>query len=52
MKSKKNIEDFAKVGTKFCEGRCDRDVILTKDGPVIICNGCKRIVMDNRKFPK
>lgn len=48
MKNKKNIENFAKVGTKVCEGSCDRDVVITKEGPVVICNSCKRIVIDNR----
>jgi len=46
----KKIEDnFAPEGTKQCEMKCQRDVLLTKDGPVIVCHGCKRIVMDNRK---
>lgn len=44
----KSISDFAPVGTKDCEMKCAREVVMTKDGPVIICNGCKRIVMDNR----
>jgi hypothetical protein len=43
------LKDFAPVGKKDCQGVCDREVIVTKDGPIIICNGCKRIVMDNRK---
>jgi hypothetical protein len=29
--------------------KCDRDVVMTKEGPVIVCKGCMRIVMDNRK---
>jgi len=46
----KKIEDnFAPEGTKQCEMKCQRDVLLTKDGPVIVGHGCKRIVMDNRK---
>ena len=43
------LQNLAPVGTKDCEGKCDRTVIMTKDGPVIACNACKRIVMDNRK---
>ena len=41
-------DDFAPVGTKDCEMKCERGVIMTKEGPVIVCHGCKRIVMDNR----
>ena len=47
-KPRKIEDDFAPVGTKDYEMKCDRDVIMTKDGPVIICKGCMRIVMDNR----
>ena len=42
------FKDFAPVMTKDCQGVCDRQVVMTKDGPVIVCNGCMRIVMDNR----
>ncbi len=42
------LQFFAPVGTKECEMKCDRDVLMTKTGPVIICKGCMRIVMDNR----
>lgn len=40
--------EYAPVGTKDCQGFCDRDVIMTNTGPLVICKGCKRIVMDNR----
>jgi hypothetical protein len=43
------LQNLAQVGTKDCEGICDRDVLMTKTGPVVICKGCMRIVMDNRK---
>lgn len=43
------LKDFAPVGTKDCKSVCDREVVMTKDGPVVICQGCMRIVMDNRK---
>ena len=42
-------DDFAPEGTKECEMKCNRDVIMTKKGPVVVCHSCKRIVMDNRK---
>jgi len=40
---------YSPVGTSFCESKCDRKVVMTKDGPVIVCNGCMRIVIDNRE---
>jgi hypothetical protein len=48
-KPRKIEDDFAPVGQKECEMKCQRDVIRTKTGPVIVCHGCKRIVMDNRE---
>lgn len=49
MREKSNIEDFAPVSTKSCQMKCERDVVMTKEGPVIVCYGCNRVVMDNRK---
>jgi hypothetical protein len=43
-----NLEEFYPVGAKECEMKCDRDVFMTKEGPVIVCRGCMRIVIDNR----
>lgn len=43
------LDKYAPFGTKFCEGLCERNVIMTKEGPVIVCEGCDRIVMDNRR---
>ena len=40
------INKYAKVGEKFCEGVCDRKTINTPDGPMLVCDGCKRIVID------
>ena len=48
IKPRKIEDDFVPVGTKDCEMKCERGVIMTKEGPVIVCHGCKRIVMDNR----
>lgn len=48
-KPRKIEDDFAPEGTKECEMKCDRAVIITKSGPVIVCHGCKRIVIDNRE---
>jgi hypothetical protein len=42
------LQNLAPVGTKDCEMKCERDVIMTKTGPVVICHACERIVMDNR----
>jgi hypothetical protein len=49
MKKRINLENFAPVGEKDCEMKCDRDVVMTKNGPVVVCYGCNRIVMDNRE---
>lgn len=43
------LNKYAPVGTKDCEGQCDRNVLMTVNGPVIVCDGCDRIIMDNRK---
>ena len=48
QKERVNLNDFASVNTKVCQNMCERDVLMTKNGPVIICHACKRIVMDNR----
>lgn len=42
------LDKYAPVGTKDCESQCERKVLMTPDGPVIVCDGCDRIVMDNR----
>ncbi len=51
IKSNKSdpLDKYSPVGTKWCEGKCDRQIIVTENGPVITCNGCNRIVIDNRK---
>lgn len=51
----KNSDSFAHyspVGSAFCEGKCQREIIITKEGPVILCDGCMRVVMDNREKTK
>ena len=47
-KPRKIEDDFAPVGTKECEMKCERRDIMMSNGPVVVCEGCKRIVMDNR----
>lgn len=47
-KLRKIEDDFAPVGEKDCQMKCERRIIMTQNGPVIVCLGCKRIVMDNR----
>lgn len=44
----KDLRKYAPIGTKFCEGECLRKVVMTQDGPVVVCDGCKRVVIDNR----
>lgn len=46
-KPRKIEDDFTPNGE--CKMKCDRGVIMTKEGPVIVCHGCKRIVIDNRQ---
>lgn len=45
----KELEKYAPVGTKGCDGQCLRNVIITENGPVIVCDGCDRIIIDNRQ---
>lgn len=46
------LDKYSPVGTKVCQGICDRDIIITNKKPVVVCNACKRIVMDSRKIIK
>jgi hypothetical protein len=48
MKKKDPTEGFSPLGEKGCEMKCDREVRMTKTGPVVVCHACKRVVMDNR----
>ena len=47
-KKRKPLRDFAPVGKKECESKCEREVAMTPEGPVVVCNSCMRIVIDNR----
>lgn len=47
-KKAENLEKYSPVGTKPCRGICERDVVFTKDGPVVVCDACNRVVIDNR----
>lgn len=44
----KQLSEYTPVGKAFCEGRCDRKPIMTEKGMVLVCDGCKRVVIDNR----
>ncbi len=47
MNKKIDLSKFAPVGTKFCEGVCERVPVRTNDNKVkIVCLGCKRIVIE------
>jgi hypothetical protein len=48
----KELRKYAPIGTTFCEGVCLRKVVMTQDGPVVVCDGCKRVVIDNRNKEK
>jgi hypothetical protein len=41
---KKSIKEYAAQGTKDCQSNCQREVVQTKVGPVIVCHYCERIV--------
>lgn len=45
-KRKRLEDDYTPQG--FCQMMCERRVIMMPNGPVIVCEGCKRIVIDNR----
>jgi len=45
----KPIKEYAPQGTKDCESNCEREVIMTPRGPVIVCHFCERIVLEIRK---
>lgn len=49
VKSSNVLDEYTPVGKKDCQGMCERKVIITKEGPVVLCDGCQRIVMDNRE---
>lgn len=41
-----DIKNFAQIGTKDCESKCDRKVHVDENGRKIICVACQRIVME------
>lgn len=43
-----NISEYAPFGEKFCEGKCERLPLKTPTGPVMVCDGCMRIVKEGR----
>lgn len=48
-KPNKPIREYAPQGTKDCESNCEREVIMTRKGPIIVCHFCERIVREIRK---
>lgn len=44
-----DIRDYVPEGTKDCEYNCDREVIMTAKGPIIVCHFCKRVVRELKK---
>lgn len=47
-KIKIDLKDFLPIEKGDCKRQCERQVIKTKTGPIVVCFGCKRIIMDNR----
>lgn len=49
IKEKKDRwKTYAPFGTKSCKGICDRDVVFADGRPMVVCNACKRIVMESK----
>lgn len=47
MKEKSNpLKDYAKQGQKDCQSNCEREVLISNLGPVIVCHFCERIVRE------
>jgi len=46
---KKSLRDYAPQGTKRCDNKCEREVVMTPNGPLVVCHGCMRVVIDNRE---
>jgi hypothetical protein len=44
----KDISEYVGIGEKFCEGECDKKSIIIDNCRVIVCEFCKRVVIDNR----
>ena len=40
----KSVRNYAPQGTKDCQSNCNREVIKSKVGPVIVCHYCERII--------
>ena len=47
-KISEKISEYTPIGKAFCEGKCDRKPIITEKGMVLVCDGCNRVVIDNR----
>jgi hypothetical protein len=45
----KSVREYAPQGTKDCESNCEREVIMTPKGPIIVCHFCERVVREIRK---
>jgi len=45
----KPVREYAPQGTKDCESNCEREVVMSPKGPVIVCHFCERIVREIRK---
>jgi hypothetical protein len=48
LRTRKRLSDYTPVGQELCQGKCDTEAVRTKTGIVVVCNACKRTVIDNR----
>ncbi len=46
LSGSKNTKNYAPQGIKDCESNCNREVIISPNGPVIVCHFCERIVRE------
>lgn len=46
MKLNQIEKNYTPFGKKDCEGICNRESFLTPTKVIVVCHGCKRIVME------
>lgn len=43
------MKDYKPIDSGECQMKCDRKVLMAKEGPIIVCDGCKRIIINKNK---
>jgi hypothetical protein len=44
-----SLNDYKPVDKGDCKGLCDREVILLTKRNLVVCHGCKRILINKEK---